>query len=148
MNTEKNVTDLSPSPSCFNDSCNHIEHKKDEIPCLVFTFGSDQPSRILQKTYQSDNVPIFQHASRKQWEKTVIVILLLSWGIEARKKKKKLLIPSQPTFFLQRPRKYKQNGTKMPTFHLTVQKVHRLIVGFPMMKSIPLLLPLCGLKFL
>lgn len=66
MNTEKNVTDLSPSPSCFNDSCNHIEHKKDEIPCLVFTFGSDQPSRILQKTYQSDNVPIFQHVSRKQ----------------------------------------------------------------------------------
>lgn len=99
MNTEKNVTDLSPSPSCFNDSCNHTEHKKDEIPCLVFTFGSDQPSRILQKTYQSDNVPIFQHASRKQWEKTVI--LLLSWGIEARKKKKKATysLPTNSVFW-------------------------------------------------
>lgn len=82
-----------------------LNTKKDEIPCLVFTFGSDQPSRILQKTYQSDNVPIFQHASRKQWEKTVIVILLLSWGIEARKKKKKATYSLPTNIFFAKAKK-------------------------------------------
>lgn len=30
MNMEKNITDLSPSPTQPNDLCNHTEHKKDE----------------------------------------------------------------------------------------------------------------------
>lgn len=30
MNMEKNITDLSPSPTWLNDFCNHTEHKKDE----------------------------------------------------------------------------------------------------------------------
>lgn len=30
MNTEKNVTDLSPSSTRLYDFCNHTEHKKDE----------------------------------------------------------------------------------------------------------------------
>lgn len=71
MNIEKSITDLSPSPTQLNHFCNRTEQKKkrQELPCLVFTFGSDQPFRILWKMYQPDNMSIFQHAGRKQGKK-------------------------------------------------------------------------------
>lgn len=80
MNMEKSITDLSPSPTQLNDFCNHAEQKKkkrQELHCLVFTFGSDQPFRILWKIYQSDNMPIFQHAGIKQGEKKRLICSFL-----------------------------------------------------------------------
>lgn len=60
---------------------------KKMFPCLVFPFGSDQPSRILRKMDQSDNVPITQRAGRSHEKK--VIILLLSWGKKKKPGEKK-----------------------------------------------------------